>query len=238
MSASRIERIGDATLYLGDCRDILPTLSAEVICCDPVWPNCPPGLLVGSDDPGALWASTMAALAPCVRRVVAVMRCDSDPRFLAAVPSRLPFFRSIQLPYVMPGYIGRVLGGDETAYWFGEPIRFQRGRQVVPGRAPLAQPGNRKANGHPCSRALIHFDWLVDWCSDDDERVCDPFMGSGTTGVASALNGRRFFGCEIDPIYFEIACRRIEEAYRQPRLFEERTPKPVQTSMFGGGGAA
>jgi hypothetical protein len=233
----RKEVIGDATLYLGDCRDVLPSLQAEVICTDPVWPNCPPDLLIGGDDPGALWASTMQCLSALVRRVVAVMRCDSDPRFLADVPSNLPFFRSMQLPYVMPGYIGRILGGDETAYWFGEPIKFQRGRQVVPGRAPLAQPSNRQANGHPCSRALIHFDWLVDWCSDEDETVCDPFMGSGTTGVAAIRNGRRFIGCEIDPTYFDIACRRIEEAYRQPRLFDEPAPRPKQDSLFSGDAA-
>ena len=49
--------------------------------------------------------------------------------------------------------------------------------------------------------------------------VCDPFMGSGTTGVACAKQGRRFIGIEIDERYFEIACRRIEDAQRQADMF-------------------
>lgn len=54
--------------------------------------------------------------------------------------------------------------------------------------------------------------------------VVDPFMGSGTTGVAAAATGRRFTGIEIDPSYFDIACRRISEALKQPDMFIE-TPK-------------
>ena len=61
----------------------------------------------------------------------------------------------------------------------------------------------------------------------------DPFMGSGTTGVACANLGRAFIGIEREPTYFDIACRRIEAAYRQPRLFEEPAPKPVQPSLLG-----
>lgn len=50
------------------------------------------------------------------------------------------------------------------------------------------------------------------------EQICDPFMGSGTTGVACARDGRSFIGIERDPEYFEIACRRIEKAYCQPDM--------------------
>jgi len=49
--------------------------------------------------------------------------------------------------------------------------------------------------------------------------VCDPFMGTGTTGVAAVHAGRQFIGIERDPAYFEIACRRIEDAQRQGNLF-------------------
>ncbi len=77
------------------------------------------------------------------------------------------------------------------------------------------------------SRALVHQQWLVNWFSDEGETVLDPFMGSGTTGVACAKLGRRFIGIEIDESYFDIACRRIEEAYRQPDMFIE--PAPVWT---------
>jgi site-specific DNA-methyltransferase (adenine-specific) len=53
--------------------------------------------------------------------------------------------------------------------------------------------------------------------------VLDPFSGSGTTGIAAVQSGRDFIGIEIDPEYFDIACRRIEEAQRQGDLFIEGT---------------
>ena len=59
-------------------------------------------------------------------------------------------------------------------------------------------------------------------------------MGSGTTGVACAKLDRAFIGIEREPTYFDIACRRIEEAYRQPRLFTEPVPKPEQLNMLDG----
>jgi len=68
--------------------------------------------------------------------------------------------------------------------------------------------------------------------SDVKGTVVDPFMGSGTTGVACAKMGRRFIGIELDPGYFEIACKRIEEAYRQPDMFVEPPSKPHQEKLI------
>ncbi|MEE3503856.1 DNA methyltransferase [Acidiphilium acidophilum] len=210
--------IGNAILHRADCRDVLDRIGPiDVILTDPVWPNCPAGLIPGSEDPYGLWRDTMNLL-PRIRRLITVLRCDCDPRFLATVPDRLPFFRSIQLPFVMPLYIGRGLGGDELAHWFGAPVARGKGRNLVPGRGPLVQPVHRPPNGHPCSRAQRHFDWLVDWTSDPGEIICDPFLGSGTTGVACAKFGRRFIGIEIDPRYFDIACQRIEQTHSQGTL--------------------
>jgi site-specific DNA-methyltransferase (adenine-specific) len=67
--------------------------------------------------------------------------------------------------------------------------------------------------------------------SNPGETVLDPFMGSGTTGVACARIGRRFIGCELDSKYFDIACRRIEQAYKQPDFFVER-PKKIKQEGF------
>jgi hypothetical protein len=219
----KVEKIGDATLYLADCRDVLPYTIADALITDPVWPNCPAGVIQGADDPWGLWQDTCACLRT-LKRAVVCMRCDSDPRFLSALPRSMPFVRSINMPYVMPGYLGRVLGGDETAYWFGEPIAVAEGRRVIPGRAPSVQPGGRPPNGHPMSRAQVHFDWLVFWASDEGETVLDPFMGSGTTGVACAKLGRPFIGIEIEPRFFDIACRRIEATLRQQDMFVRCQP--------------
>lgn len=226
----KTETIGGAILYLGDCRNILPTISrVDSVITDPVWPNCPLGLLPGSDDPLALFTSAWAVMPKTIRAVI-VMRHDSDPRFLAPVP--LPYARAVILPYVMPGYIGRYLGGDELAYCFGDPIPSMPGQRVIPGRAPSVQPGSKKGNDHPCSRAIDHFLFLVDWWSEPGELVIDPFMGSGTTGVACANLGREFIGIEKEPKYFDIACRRIELAYKQPRLFEDVKQGPTQGELL------
>lgn len=215
----RHEWIGCADLYCGDCREVLPALaSGMTVITDPVWPNCPPGLFAGGGDPDGLWRETMLALKE-PRRVVAVMRCDSDPRMLRHVPGGLAFFRAIQLPYAIPAYIGRKLGGDGIAYWYGPPIAAGAGRRLVPGRAPVAQPGHRKPNGHPCSRAQVHFEWLACRCSDEGDVIVDPFMGSGTTGAGAMRVGRWFVGIEVDEAYFELACERLEAVAREPDLF-------------------
>jgi site-specific DNA-methyltransferase (adenine-specific) len=210
--------IGDATLYLADCRDILTDVRADVLITDPVWPNAPAGMFPNVHSAETLLYQALN-LVPWLQRAVIVMRSDSDPRFLRAVPERLPFFLAQILQYVMPGYIGRKLGGNEIAYTFGEPAKSEPGRRVIPGMSPKIQPSGRKANGHPCSRAYEHFDWLMRWHSDAGQTVIDPFMGSGTTGYAAIRSGRKFVGIEIEEKYFDIACRRLEQAQKQERLF-------------------
>lgn len=74
---------------------------------------------------------------------------------------------------------------------------------------------------------------LVRDFSNEGELVADPFMGSGTYGVASIRLGRRFVGIEADPRHFDIACRRIEDASKQADLFiEPPPPKPVQEALL------
>lgn len=132
----------------------------------------------------------------------------------------------------MPGYVGRALGGDESAYWFGEPVATGPNRMVIPGRGPLVQPGFKTAADHPMTRPQAHFDWLVYWGSDIGETVCDPMMGGGTTGIAAIANNRPFVGIEIDPAYFDIACRRIEGAHRQGDLIRDVYEKPKQAVLL------
>ncbi len=62
--------------------------------------------------------------------------------------------------------------------------------------------------------------------------ILDPFMGSGTTGVACAKLGRKFIGIEIEPKYFDIACERIRKAYDQPDMFIERPKPPKQEALL------
>jgi DNA modification methylase len=94
-------------------------------------------------------------------------------------------------------------------------------------RAQLATEGKE----HPTQKPLPLMEWCLGFLPSA-QTILDPFMGSGTTGVACVNLGRKFIGIELGPGYFDIAVRRIEEAYRQPRLFDEPRPKPVQESML------
>jgi DNA modification methylase len=73
--------------------------------------------------------------------------------------------------------------------------------------------------GHPTPHNEIGTRWVVESISCDEAVVLDPFMGSGTTGGACPKTGRQFIGIEIEPKYYEIACKRIENAQRQLRMF-------------------
>jgi DNA modification methylase len=94
---------------------------------------------------------------------------------------------------------------------------------------PVGCPQNEKA-GHPTQKPVALMEWCLGFLPDA-KTILDPFMGSGTTLVASAKLGRKGIGIELDPDYFEIACRRVEQAYRQPDLFIPQPPKPTQEAL-------
>lgn len=210
------QTIGLASLHLGDSRRLSPPLSNNYcIITDPVWPNAPDGMF-DVDDPPALLNQVLNQFIGA-KRLVIVLRADSDPRFLKAVPDNFSFFRVSTLEYVSPGYIGRKLGGLELAYQFGKPIPSKPGQRVIPGIGPKVQPGGCW-KGHPCARNIDHMRWLVRWCSNEGETVIDPFMGSGTVGVAAVEQGRHFIGGEINPQYFNDAVLRVKEAQYQMKF--------------------
>lgn len=97
-------------------------------------------------------------------------------------------------------------GGGKAGVW------------ILPKSDPESGHGGA-SNVHPTQKPLRLMNELVSLFSAPGALVCDPFMGSGTTGVACAGLGRRFVGIEKEPKYFDIACQRIDAAYRQQRLF-------------------
>lgn len=84
---------------------------------------------------------------------------------------------------------------------------------------------------HPTQKPIELMKWCIEQLPDDCDSILDPFMGSGTTGVACAKMGRKFIGIEIEPKHFHSACKRIEEAYKQPDMFVEPVKKPTQEAM-------
>jgi site-specific DNA-methyltransferase (adenine-specific) len=99
------------------------------------------------------------------------------------------------------------------------------------GRDPYLQDGkgrrpdtlfqmktDKDKNDHPCAKPDNVMRWIIERTTREDDLILDPFMGSGTTGVACVKEGRKFIGIEIDESYYAIAKRRIQEALMQPRL--------------------
>lgn len=92
-------------------------------------------------------------------------------------------------------------------------------------------PSRQEPKEHPTQKPVA----LMEWCLGhlpDRQSVLDPFMGAGTTGVAAVRLGSGFAGIEVEPRYFDIACRRISDELRRPRLFAEPVAKPVQEALF------
>lgn len=85
---------------------------------------------------------------------------------------------------------------------------------------------------HPTQKPLGVMEWCISHLPNTATTILDPFMGSGTTLVACQKLGRQGTGIELDPDYFEIACKRVDEATRQPDLFVEPVEAPKQESML------
>ena len=84
---------------------------------------------------------------------------------------------------------------------------------------------------HPTQKPVGVMRWCLEQLPADASLICDPFMGSGTTGVAAVKMNRKFIGIEREPSYFDIACKRISDALKQPDLFIE-PPKPAKQEVL------
>ena len=204
---------GSVVLYRGDCLKILPQLvqgCANVLLTDPVWPNAM-AKMAGSDDADGLFAAMWAVCPRSITRAAIHLGFDTDPRFLEHVPWRFPFFRVCWLTFPRVGYKGRKLHTGDVAYLFGEPPPSRPGNHCISGEYRFCDPSSRgKEAAHPCPRKIGHVTWLAEKWTDPSDTILDPFMGSGTTIVASIRTGRRAIGIEIDPAYFDTAVSRVK----------------------------
>jgi len=210
-----------ALLVHGDSRREVARLAAPVqaVVTDPVWPGAPTAVdLAGNHDPTGLLRDVLHGLPVSlgVHQVVIHLRCDSDPRLVGAVPTRWPFLRAAWLPYAVPSRQGRLLISGDIAYVFGAPPASRPHHHVLPGMphpdyCPPAQPSTG-TTWHPCPRSLEHVEWLIGKFTEPGATVLDPFMGSGTTGLAAWRRGRNFIGIDIERRHVQEARERIASA--------------------------
>ncbi len=227
---TRVEHIGDATLYLGDCLDILPTLDrAHALISDP-----PYGISTNTDRSHR-----------CARLSKGAMPTDWAPH--KAVhgddqpfdPAALLDFKQVVL-WGANHYCDKLPGAPHWLVWDKRegttpddnadcelawtnvrgPARMFRHlwRGLCRRGEENIASGRQAWRLHPTQKPVA----LMTWCIQQvgtPAVVIDPYMGSGSTGVAAARMGLQFIGVEIDADYFEVCCERINDAYRQQRLF-------------------
>lgn len=219
---AEIVTIGDATLYLGDCMDILPTLGkVDAVITDP-----PYGIADNYLKPSAKgeWSNLYSekidwdSFAPEETVKIAISLSNTaivwGGNYFSLTPSR---------GWLIWDKMQSHSSGHAELAWTNLDIPI---RSFAYSRAQLSSEHKR----HPTQKPVSLMSWCID-LSGNPLLILDPFMGSGTTGVAAIQMGRKFIGIERDSRYFDIACERINNAQRQESLFPVRT-KQEQQGMF------
>jgi site-specific DNA-methyltransferase (adenine-specific) len=216
-------------LYKGNCLEILPEIcagAANAIITDPVWPDCDLGL-PGSDDAYGLLAKTAVHFPRICDRTIIILGCDSDPRFLTAIPQELKFQRLVWLRRTPPTYRGSLLQNADIAYVFGPGWLAVKGTRVNAGEYLNAiSCGHRdKINTHPCYKNPKTMAWLVSKYSRTTDTILDPFAGSGTTLLAAKVTGRKAIGIEIAEEFCEITAKYCAQTVMDLEIPEELPQK-------------
>lgn len=224
----RVEQIGDCTLYLGDCREIVPAVRFDSLLSDP-----PFGMAfksnhrteshktIQNDDTTELLEWTCKI--PVQHSRYVFCRWDN----LRDIPKPKSLVTWVKNNWSMGDLDHEHARQTEVAAFYPGPDHdFPAGRPTDVIEAP--RTGNVF---HPTEKPVQLMSAFLRWTRGT---VCDPFMGSGTTGVACARARRPFIGIEIDEGYFDIACERIRKAYAQPDMFIEQTkaPEPKQEALL------
>ena len=214
--------IGDCVLYQGDCLKIMPVLGkVDAVVTDPPFGiNYAANPIVGkgkksSNHVAKDWDSSapdIAAILPAASKHIIWGGNYFD---LPPVRGWLTWFK----PDAPPS-----LGQFEMAWTSLDRTTRQLCQSIA--------ATNAERIGHPTQKPVALMRWCLGFLPDA-KTILDPFMGSGTTGVACVKTGRSFIGIELDPDYFDIACRRIQEAYAQPDMFiEPKAPTPKQDAFI------
>ena len=234
MTIIREERIGNQRLILGDCLEVMPTLGRfDAVVTDPPYGIDPDGVGYGRTGRAIANDFNEEIMKAGINMALGLMECG-----MAAM-----FYSARITPRVFAGpmaglYAGEIIW-DKKAPGMGGALRYQHENIALfsVGGASVACPVfsvlqyYRAAQMHPHEKPVGLIERLLEVVGG--QTILDPFMGSGTTLVACQKLGRQGVGIELDPDWFEIACRRVEEAARQPDLLiPETRAAPMQEKLL------
>lgn len=238
----RKEVIGEAVLWNGDAAEVLPMLHAvDALVTDP-----PYG--IGMDRALHREGGTRYGVTEARRRVYDDTNWDTDtvPVDLLEACRRTATWQVIfggnyyALPPTSCWLVWDKLNGDNRfadceLAWTNLPKAVRRLRFMWNG---MIRAHSEPRGDHPTQKPIGVMKWAIGHLPEPSTTILDPFAGSGTTGVAAIQMARKFIGIERDPKYFDIMCRRIEEAAKQPDLLYGPQPideEPLQLSLIGEG---
>lgn len=236
---SRVERIGRAELHLGDCREILPTLDkVELVVTSPPYnlvKENSGGSTTTFDSHEERYEEWYADELPeeeyqSIQKEVirlCLAACNGsvfyNHKVRYAISRRGQVYHPMDWLRDFPLWCEIIwdrcgsLGNNTPRYAFQDERIYQLGRPVVFDRCGLTTiwrfpPASSAETGHVCAFPLELPRRCIKTASAEGHTVLDPYMGSGTTGIAALQLGRNFIGIERDPTYFEIARKRIAAA--------------------------
>ena len=206
----------DVKLYLGDCLEVMkgmPDKSVDAVITDPPYGN------------NLNYASYVDTRESLEKLVPAFMKeCLRIAERVVVTPGVANIYLYPKYTWILSWVNMAGIGSTSWGFSCWQPILVY-GKdpflQTGKGRRPdtFQQRNNEVAKvNHPCPKPNNVMRWIIERTTFDKTTILDPFMGSGTTGVACVQTGRNFLGIEIEPTYFAIAERRIKEAQMQPRL--------------------
>jgi len=203
--------IGNCRIACGDCLEILPELEAGSVDC--VVTDPPYGCKKAKWD--TEFPTKWYPLASSASRMIVITTGSSG--------------LADSIPLVGKDFVDVIAAWNANSLTRG-PIGFNNWIAAVIAKAKPKKPNNQnilrfavrgQMPDHPCPKPIEYMELLVERVTNTSDLILDPFMGSGTTGVACIQTGRRFIGIEIEPKYFSIAEKRIRNAWenRQGKLF-------------------
>jgi site-specific DNA-methyltransferase (adenine-specific) len=208
----RKEVIGDCTLYLGDCLEVMRS-----------FPSCFRVNAVLTDPPFGV--GNFVQTSGNVRGLPVTWNDAPPPSEFFEVIKKISEHRIIwgaEHFNCFEGHGALIWDKNQPMEDFSKAEIASKswGKKTELLRLTWTNYVNTKVSSHPCERPVFLYEWSIKQLPMlSNQTILDPFMGSGTTGVACANLGRKFISIEIEPKYFDIACERIDNAYRQQRMF-------------------